>query len=136
MKITFLTLLLAFLMTGCFNNEPPKCSDESVHVTLQDVYLQVLDNINDSGNPFLAGFSKNLPQNLMSLSSVRAVSYDEAVLLRSCKADALFDNGETVGINYTVQANEENSDEFYVELETEFLEGMMQKSMMQGIFNK
>jgi hypothetical protein len=136
MKTIVLSLLLTIFMTGCFNNEPPKCSDDDVQETLKSIYTQVLENVQNSGNPFLAGFTKSLPQGIQSLSSIRPVAYDEAVKIRSCKAEALFDNNQTAAIEYTVQTNEENSDDFYVELNTEFLEGLMQQSIMQGIFNK
>ena len=69
------------------------------------------------------------------MNSVRAISYDEVVKLRTCRAEAVFDTNQTANIEFTVQLNEENSDEFYVDLDTEFVEGLMQQSLMQGMFD-
>ena len=126
--------LLAIMMQGCFTSEPPKCSDDDVKVTLNEVYGQLFTN--SQQNIFLAAFMKNLPKNIDSFSSIRATAYDETVKMRSCKADVTFENNQTATIEYSVQLNEENSDEFYVELNPDFLEGLMQQSFMQGILSK
>jgi len=136
LKSLSVSFLIIFILSGCFNTQAPKCSDDAVQETLKDVYLKVLTNLQNSQNPFLAGFTQGLPKSIDTLSSIRAVSYDEAVKIRSCKADVSFDNNQTATLEYTVQLNEENNDEFYVELDTDFLEGLMQESIMQGIFNK
>ena len=134
MKTLFIALFISIFVTGCFNNEPPKCSDKEVEVSVKKLYIQVLGNIKKSNNPFLLGFMQKLPQNIQSLSSIRAVAYEEKIKMRSCKAEAIFENNQTASIKFTIQTNEEN-DDFYVELDTEFLEGLMQESIMQGIFN-
>jgi len=135
MKIITSVIFTSLFLTGCFS-EAPKCSDAEVKETLKSVYLQVLDNINSSNNMFLAGFASSLPKAIESIDSIRTVAYDEKIELRQCKADVRFDNNQTASISYSVQVNEENSDEFYVELDTEFVEGLMQSNMMNGFFNK
>ena len=136
MRIIISALLIALAMSGCFKSEAPKCSDADVQATVKSVYIQMLDNIHNSGNILLAGFSANLPAQMQELSSIRAIAYDDVVKLRSCKATASFDANQTVSIAYTVQLNEENSDEFYVELESDFVEALMQESLMNGIFDR
>jgi len=136
MRILLPSFLLVIFLSGCFNNNPPKCSDEKVQETVKGLYVQILQNVQNSGNPFLAGFTNSLPQNIKSLSSIRPVAYDEMIQMRTCKANALFENNQTLSIQYTIQTNEENGGDFYIELDTEFLEGLMQQNIMQGIFNK
>jgi len=121
-----------FLLSGCFKQEAPKCSDKDVKNLVKSLYQDSLKQL--SNNPMAALFIGALPKEMTSLTSVRSVAYDEKVGLRSCKAEAHFNN-KTVNIKYTVQLNEENSDEFYVELDTAFLEGLIQQSMMQGILD-
>jgi hypothetical protein len=64
------------------------------------------------------------------------VAYDEKVKMRSCKADVTFENNQTASVEYSVQMDEEDSENFYVELNTEFLQALMQESMMRNILNK
>jgi hypothetical protein len=134
MKTAIITLLVAMLMSGCFNSEAPKCSDKDVQNTVKDLYTQLLDNT--SKNILLSGLVGNLPKNITEISSIRAISYDKSVKLRTCKADAQLDSNQSMQISYTVQLNEEDSDTFYVELDSSFLEGLVQKSLMKNIFNK
>ncbi|QOP40249.1 hypothetical protein [Sulfurimonas marina] len=136
MKIFIPTVLLALFMSGCFSDNAPKCSNEDVQDTVKQVYTNILDNAQNSNNLFLAGFTKSLPKAMVELSSFRAVAYDETVKLRSCKAEALFDTDQTMEISYTVQLDEQDSDQFYVELDTAFMETLMQQSIMQEVFNK
>lgn len=125
--------ILALLLTGCINSEPPKCSDDNVKETLREIYAELFVN---AQNNFLAAFVQTLPKNIESISSIRPVAYDESVKLRSCKANVTFENNQSAAIEYTVQQDEENSEEYYVEMNTEFLEGLMQQSIMQNILNK
>ncbi len=128
---TACTLML--MLSGCFKSEAPKCSDTDVKGVVQDLYKDSLQKL--SNNPMAAIFMGALPKEIVSISAVRPVAYDEKVNLRSCKAEAHFDNNVTANIEYTVQLNEENQEEFYVELDTDFIEGLMQQSMMQEMFN-
>lgn len=135
-KTIIIATLFGFFMSGCFSVDAPKCSDEDVEDTVKEIYLDVLKNAQDPNNSFLAAFTDGLPTAITKLSTQRAIAYDENVKLRSCKADALFDNNQTIEINYTVQLDEQDSDQFYVELDTEFLSTLMQQSMLQGIWKK
>ncbi|MFT7003918.1 MAG: hypothetical protein ACJAWW_001270 [Sulfurimonas sp.] len=134
MKTAIITLLMVMLMTGCFNSEAPKCSNKDVQETVKGLYTQLLDNT--SKNVLLSGLMGDLPKNITNMSSIRAVSYDETVKLRTCKADVQLDTNQSIQISYTVQLNEEDSDTFYVELDSGFLEGLVQKTMMKTIFNR
>lgn len=136
MKLVLPTILLTILMTGCFNTDAPKCSNDDVQETVKQVYENVLENAQNSDNIILAGFTKSLPTSITELSSFRAVAYDKSVKLRTCKADALFDTNQTIEISYTVQLDEEDSDQFYVELDTEFMETLMQQNIMREVFRK
>lgn len=127
------TSLSLFLLTGCFTKEPPKCSDDDVKETLQGIYS---DLIAKSQNNFMAMFLQALPKEIDSFSSIRPVAYDEKVKIRTCKADVTFENNQTASIEYTVQLNEEENEEFYVELKTDFLEALVQQSIMQQMLNK
>lgn len=136
MKITAISLLFLIFLSGCFKHETPQCSDIKVQQSVKTLYIQILQNSQTAKNPFLAGFTNNLPQSIQSLSLIRSVSYDDELKIRTCKANALFDNNQSINIEYTIQINEKNSDDFYIELDTEFLEEMMQQNIMQGIFNQ
>lgn len=117
------------LLSGCFN-ETVECSDESVQQTIEEIYVEQIQS--GQNNPLLATMTKNLP-NIDSIDAIRPASYDDAIKLRECKAVMHFDNGNKVDIAYSIQTNEENSDEFYVELDTTFLEGLLMSSIMQGL---
>ncbi|MEO1938371.1 MAG: hypothetical protein ABGW85_07025 [Sulfurimonas sp.] len=131
-KTMIAVAITPFLLSGCFKSEAPKCSDPAVKGLVKDLYTESLQKL--SSNPMAAMFMGALPKEIVSISAVRPVAYDEKVNLRSCKAEAHFDNNVTANIEYTVQLSEENPEEFYVELDTAFMEGLMQQSMMQGIF--
>ncbi len=132
-KITQISLLLALLVTfsGCFNNEPPKCSDEGVKQTLKDLYTRWTDP--NSKEKLLV--SALLPQTISEISSFRSVSYDKETKLRSCKASAKFQNGSEAAIEYTVQTNEEDSSQYYVELSADFLQSLIMNSAMSKFTN-
>jgi hypothetical protein len=131
MKIKTALLLVSttFLLSGCFQDETPKCSDSDVKDLIKEIYQDSLQEL--SANPMSALFIGGLPKKIVSISSVRPVAYDKTVHLRTCKAEAKFDNNQTTDIEYTVQITEDNPDEFYVELDTSFMEGLVQSSMMQ-----
>lgn len=130
---TLLQLSLAssciLLLSGCLN-ETVKCSDESVQQTIKEIYVEQIQS--GQNNPLLATMTKNLP-NIESIDSIRPASYDDEIKLRECKAVIHFDNGSTTDVAYSVQENEENSDEFYVELDTTFVESLLMSSIMQGL---
>ena len=86
-----------------------------------------------NGNIFATAFLRQLPKNMTSVTSIRAVSYDENVKLRTCKAVALLDNNESVDISYTVQSDEKKSGKFYVELNHDFIQGLMMSSMFNNV---
>jgi len=125
---------LTLMLSGCLDSEAPKCSDPAVKKLVKDLYQESVQEL--ANNPMAAIFMTSLPKEITSISAVRPVAYDEKVNLRSCKAEAHFDNNISANIKYTVQLSEENPEEFYVELDTTFMEGLMQQSMMQGIFDK
>jgi hypothetical protein len=125
---------LTFMLSGCFESEAPKCSDPAVKGLVKNLYQNSVKEL--SNNPMTAIFIAALPKEIRSFSAVRPVAYDEKVKLRSCKAEAHFDGNVTANIEYTVQLSEENPEEFYVELDTAFMEGLVQQSMMQGIFEQ
>ena len=133
-RTMILTAVTPLFLTGCFQNEAPKCSDPAVKGLVKNLYQDSLKQL--SNNPMAIIFMGALPKEIVSITAVRPVAYDEKVHLRSCKAEARFDNNATANIEYTVQLSEENPEEFYVELDTAFMEGLMQQSMMQGIFDK
>jgi hypothetical protein len=137
MKTLIATTLLAstLLLTGCFNTDAPKCSDKEVTDLVKNIYSDWVNNAEQSQNPMLAMFLNNLPKNITDISSARATSYDKEIKLRTCKADITFDNNATTSLMYTVQITEEDSENFYVELNSDSLEGIMQQSMMSNIYN-
>jgi len=124
---------LALTLSGCLENEAPKCSNPAVKALVKDLYQESVKELEN--NPMAAIFMTTLPKEISSVSTVRAVAYDEKVNLRHCKAQAHFDNNISTNISYTVQLSEENPEEFYVELDTTFMEGLMQQSMMQEMFS-
>jgi len=131
-KIIVVTLPILLLFSGCFSNEAPKCSDPAVKKMVKNLYEESLEEL--STNPMAIIFMQSLPKRMLSLSAVRPMAYDEKIHLRACKAKARFDNNISSDIEYSVQLSEENPKEFYVELDTTFMEGLMQQSMIQGVF--
>jgi len=134
-KSILVAVSAALLFSGCFKNEPPKCSDPDVKSSVKKLYGDMKKKIYE--NPMSAIFTffsgkKILPQKMVSLSNTRPIAYDENIKLRQCKADARFDNNESVTVIYTVQLSEENPDEYYVELSSDFLEPLMKKNLMQN----
>ena len=123
----------AVLFSGCFNSEVAKCSDESVKELVSQIYNEQIKNNTD--NPMLSIYTKMLPE-LTSLESIRAVSYKKDVNMRECKGVMHFKDGTTTDLQYSVQADEEDSSLIYVELDTTFLQTLLMKSMMQGIDSK
>lgn len=126
----FLFLIgVATLFAGCFSNEVAKCSDDSVKELVGKIYSEQING--ESANPMLAAISKNFPA-LSSLESIRAISYDKEVNNRGCKAVMHFEDGSTVDLSYSVQADEEDSSNIYVELDTSFLQGLIMSAMMKS----
>jgi hypothetical protein len=137
MKILKEGLLLAstmLMLGGCFKSEAPKCSDPQVIQLVEQIYEQnIADMAKD--NPMFAIIKEAVPSKIVSIDSARPVKYDENIKLRSCKAIAHFDDNRTANIEYTVQLDEKKSDEFYVELKFDFIQGLAQQGMMQQIMN-
>jgi hypothetical protein len=130
-----LPVLLALGLSGCFKSEAPKCSDKQVVELVEQIYTNQIQELQKS-NPLAAVFLAALPKKMVAIESARPVSYDEKIKLRSCKGVAKFDDNRTANIEYTVQLDEKNNDQFYVELKMDFLEGMAQQSMMDMIMNE
>lgn len=120
--------LSAFSFAGCLNSETPECSDDTVIDTVKEVYTEMFTKNN--ANPLVAGLLKTLPKTISSLDSIRPISYDENVNLRTCKAQATLANNQTVDIQYTVQSVEKENGQFYVELNTDFLQNLMMSNIM------
>ncbi|WP_456451761.1 hypothetical protein [Hydrogenimonas sp.] len=136
---TWTHALLAFAvalgMTGCFKSEAPQCSDPEVVKLVEQIYENQMQELQKS-NPLAAIFLATLPKKIVKIESARPVKYDENVKLRSCKGIAHFEDNRTANIEYTVQLDEKNSDQFYVELQMDFLEGLAQQNMMDMIMNE
>ena len=133
--ITSTLLASSLLLTGCFNTDTPKCSDAEVTGLVQEIYTGWVKNVENAQNPMLAMFLKNLPQKITDISSARATSYEKEIKLRTCKADIDFENNTTSTLVYTVQITEEDKENFYVELDSDSLETIMQQSMMSNFYN-
>lgn len=136
MKNLIPLFLILFFLSGCFKTEAPKCSDQEIQESVKEVYGNINNNIQNSDNTFLSGFSQVLPHKILSLESFRAIAYDKEIKLRSCKAQATFDTNQTLELNYTVQLSEEDSNEYYVELDTVFLETLIQQNLMREVFKR
>ena len=131
-KAVGLTVPLVML-SGCLNTEAPECSDEDVVGTVKNIYAELPEKNKD--NPIAGMFMKTLPKSITSLESIRPVSYEENVKLRTCKAQATLENGQTIDIQYTVQSVENDSAQFYVELNTDFIENLMMTNIMNHSAN-
>ncbi|WP_457597008.1 hypothetical protein [Hydrogenimonas sp.] len=125
---------LATGLTGCFKSEAPKCSDPEVVKLVEQIYAEQIAEL-QKNNPLAGIFLAGLPKKMVSIESARPVKYDENIQLRSCKGVAHFDDNSSANIEYTVQLDEKNKNQFYVELKMDFLEGMAQRSMMDMMMN-
>ncbi len=134
MKFWQMTALTGLVLTlgGCFKSEAPKCSDKEVVQLVKQIYTEHIGELSKS-NPMFMIFAAAIPKKIVKIDSARPVSYDEKIHLRQCKAQAYFDDNRTAPIEYTVQLDEKNSDQFYVELSFEFLQPLAQQGMMQQI---
>jgi len=128
-------LAALFLLTGCFKSEAPKCSDPKVTQLVEQIYTNQIAELKKS-NPLAAVFMAAIPQKIVRIESARPVKYEENIKLRSCKGVAVFEDNRTANIEYTVQLDEKKSDQFYVELKMDFLEGLAQQGMMDMIMNE
>jgi len=140
MRKFVIAALVLLLFTGCFKKEPPKCSDNDTIVTVQDIFAQ---NIEKVMQPFYAlmqtkvkKMDLNLPHKIVTIKDARPQSYDEHVKRRVCKATAKFDNGLSAQITYSVQLDEQDSSKFYVELQSDFMEPLLQESIMQSFLQQ
>jgi hypothetical protein len=128
MNKILLSAFVLFSLSGCMNSEPPKCSDTDVTNLVKDLYVEMIDNLQNT--PLTGAFAATMPKKMLSVDSIRPVAYDEAVKMRSCKATAKLEGDKEINIEYTIQTNEENSDEYYVELGSDFVEGLMMQNIM------
>ncbi|MFA5232941.1 MAG: hypothetical protein WC390_00970 [Sulfurimonas sp.] len=130
-QILKLSLAVPFvlLLNGCFD-ETVKCSDEMVKETIKEIYTEQIQS--GASNPLLAAMSANFP-NLISIESIRPISYNKEVKMRECKAVMHFENETTADLSYTIQTNEDNGDDYYIELDKAFLESLIMSSMMSGL---
>ncbi len=138
MRKTLFTAIAAtaLLFTGCFNTEAPKCSDKEVTSLLKETYTQWRENMEKSGNPLMAVYSVMLPKKIVNIDAPRASAYDPNIKLRSCKAEVTFDNNITGTLAYTVQIDEKDSDQFYLELDSDSLTALLQQSLMGNVLKQ
>ena len=121
---------LSLGLSGCMESkEAPSCSNEQIKIMVKEIYVK---HIKDSAkeNILAQVFLAAAPQHIVKLESARAMAYDEKIMLRSCKAEAVFDGNTTANITYTVQLDENDKDKLYVELQLDFLEALMQQGLM------
>ena len=123
-----------FTLNGCFKTEAPKCSSPDVKNTLKGLYAQQMKK--SEQNIFMQVMMTSVPKTMTKIDSARAVAYDENINLRSCKAEATLGKDMTATIEYTVQLDEKNNDQFYVELQMDFLENLAQQGMMNQFMNE
>jgi len=122
--------VLALGLNGCMESkEAPSCSEEQVKAMVKEIYLKHMKE-GGKDNILAQVFLSAAPQHIVMLKSARAVAYDEKIMLRSCKAEAVFDGNRTSNIAYTVQLDENDKDKMYVELQLDFLETLMQQGLM------
>ena len=124
----FMVAAPILVLSGCFETQAPECSDEAVIETVKNIYTELPEKNKD--NPIAGMFMKTLPKSITSLDSIRPISYDENIKLRTCKAQATLENQQTIDLQYTVQTMEKDPDQFYVELNTDFLEGLLMNNIM------
>jgi len=132
-NILALLILAVFTLNGCMEKEAPKCSTTEVKNTVKKIYSQQMEKMKD--NILMIAFMGTVPKTITSVDSIRAVAYDETVGLRSCKAEATLGEGLKSPIEYTVQLDEKNSNQFYVELQMDFIETLAQQGMMNKFMN-
>ena len=104
----------------------PKCSDESVLSLLPELYGSMRKStIESAGWNDIVLVSVGLPQSIERIEMARSTGYKSSIKLRSCNANAIFavNNQKeiTVNISYSVQLSEQNSEEFFVILEPDFI---------------
>ncbi len=134
-KIYMLALMLAIItLTGCVKTEAPKCSDSEVESTLKKIYTQQMEKT--SANMLAQVLLASVPKTISEINSARPISYDENINLRSCKAEATLGKDITSTIEYTVQLDEKNNGQFYVELQMDFIEDLAQQGMMNQFMKK
>ena len=129
-----LLCIVAVSLSGCFKSEVPKCSDEQVVKLVSNIYAENISDIEN--NPFVKMIGPVLPKRIVRIESARPVKYDENIKLRSCKGIAYFDDNRTATIEYTVQLDEKDSSQFYVELKMDFLEGLVQEGVLKHLFKQ
>ena len=127
---------LALGLSGCMESkEAPSCSNEQIKIMVKEIYVKHLKD-SAKGNMLAQVYLSTVPKHIVKLESARAVAYDEKIMLRSCKAEAVFEGNTTANIAYTVQLDENNKDKMYVELQLDFLESLMQQGLMNQFMKK
>ncbi len=127
--------VLALGMSGCMETkEVPSCADVQVEKMLKEIYAKHIKETG-SANIIAQMFLASVPKQILKLDSARAVAYDDKIMLRSCKAEATLEGNVTTAIEYSVQLDEKNKEQMYVELKLDFLEGLMQQGMMNQLMN-
>jgi len=124
------------MLTGCTDDTAPKCSDKDVKNTIKNIYKEWSNNINNSDNPMFYIFKGNIPNSIISFDSPRTMAYDEEIKLRTCKIGITLDDDTTAIFGYTVQLNEEDLSNFYVEIDEKSLEEIAQASLMKNLMKK
>jgi len=132
MKVSIFYLIISmFFLTGCLKYEAPKCSNPDVELLVKQLYKDSLNKL--TNNPMTAIFITAMPKEIKKLTYIRPTSYNKEISLRECKAEAVFDKNISAAIHYNVQLTEDQSDKYIVELDTTFMEGLMQKSLLNGL---
>ncbi len=124
-KLLLFTTCLLVLNTGCFKNGAPSCTNKEVKATVMELYLEV------SGSGYSLG-KLTLPNTMTSLDNVRPTSYDKEIKLRTCKANAHFDTGDVMEIEYTVQLMEDTNQP-YIELKNDFAQQLLQQKIYENL---
>lgn len=127
------TLMLT--LNGCFETEAPECSSEQVTGMVQEIYEKQMKEMGGD-NILTQVLFATVPKKIIKVDTARPVAYDENIHLRSCKASATLEGNITSPIEYTVQLDEKNSDQIYVELKMDFVEDLAQQGIMNEVMKK
>ena len=128
----FVIVLSGFVLSGCLQTEAPKCSDSDVTGLVEQIYAEHIEELKKD-NPMAAMYVEMVPKKIVKIDSARAMRYDKEVKLRECKAVAYFENNQSSDIEYTVQLDEQDESQFYVELDLDFLEDLLKSGLWKNI---
>jgi len=128
------------LITGCGDTniskkEAPLCSDTKIIDTLKKTYYERVQKIKKNPGRGITTriFVMAVPEKMIDITSARSVEYKENINLRSCKAKVFMGKDITLPVEYTVQADEKNSEQIYVDLNMNFLQGTVQPSILKRL---